>query len=133
MKLKLTDSSHLTAQQKLERDALLAELGVLQEKNPLAFVRPYEKQRQFLAATEFKKAFFGGNGSGKTYIGLVDDLIQCVPGEYLPESLLQYKRWEPPFHCRIVCPKWNVVETLLEKLRLLVPQNALWKKSFDDA
>jgi hypothetical protein len=133
MKLKLKAADNLTAQQLLERDALLADLSALQQKNPLAFVRPYEKQRQFLAATEFKKAFFGGNGSGKTYIGLVDDLIQAVPKDFLPANLLQYKRWEPPFDCRIVCPKWNVVDTVIEKLRQIVPADALWKKSFDDA
>jgi len=86
-----------------------------------------------LSAHTLRKAFFGGNGSGKTYIGLTDDLIQAVPREFLPEHLLIHKQWEPPFHCRIVCPKWNVVDVVIEKLRALVPQDALWKKSFDDA
>lgn len=131
-RLKLKDLP-LTASQKLERDALLAELGSLQENNPLAFVQPYKKQRDFLEATEFTKAFFGGNGSGKTFIGLTDDLVQAVPSEFLPEHLRQYKRWEPPFHCRIISPKWSVTDVVVEKLRALVPKQALWKGSFDDA
>lgn len=131
-KLRLIEGN-LTAQQQLERAALLEELGKLEETNPLAFVTPYEKQRKFLAATEFTKAFFGGNGSGKTFIGLTDDCIQAVPSEFLPQRLKQYKRWEPPFHCRIISPKWSVVDVVVEKLREIVPKQALWKGSFDDA
>lgn len=132
-KLRLTNDVNLTSQQKTERAALLAELDRVEKENPLAFVVPHEKQAQFLAAREFRKAFFGGNGSGKTYIGLTDDLIQAVPRDFLPERLLQYKRWEPPFQCRIVCPKWSVVDVVVEKLRQIVPVKALWKQSFDDA
>lgn len=131
-RIRLTNQN-LTAQQKVERAALLGELEKVRQSNPLAFVQPYEKQKQFLASKAFTKAFFAGNGAGKTFIGLVDDCIQAVPREFLPDSLAIYKRWEPPFDCRIVAPKWNVVDVIVEKLRAIVPKQSLWKGSFDDA
>jgi hypothetical protein len=53
------------------------------------------------------KAFLGGNRSGKTTVGIVDDLIQAIDHDAVPEHLKQYKLWEPPFYCRIITPDFT--------------------------
>lgn len=117
-----------------EAEALAAELIDLRESNPLQFFEPYPKQEQFLAAREWLKAFFGGNGAGKTAIGIVDDLIQLVDEDVLPDRLRRYKRWQPPFYLRICAPKLAVIDgVILEKLREMTPKGQLRGGSFDKA
>lgn len=111
-----------------------AALDALFEANPLQRFEPYPKQQDFLASTDFRKAFFGGNRAGKTEIGVVDDLIQCVDRDVLPERLKRFKRWEPPFYCRIISPKYGVSEAVIQqKLRDLCPKDQLLGSSFDKA
>ena len=125
-----------TKRQDEVRKALEA-LSYLKAENPLSFFEPYPKQQAFLASRARTKAFFGGNRAGKTEIGVVDNLIQCVDRDCLPEHLQRFKRWEPPFYCRIVSPKFGVNEgVILEKLRNLIPRSQLikgeWAKSYSD-
>lgn len=121
---------------------LAAQAVKLKREHPLAFWHPYESARKpghrpqeaYLNATTEKKAFFGGNGSGKSDIGTVDDLIQMLDREDVPEHLRQFKHYEPPFFLRVVAPKMNVIEsTVLEKFRLYTPKHALRGGSFDKA
>lgn len=116
----------------LERAQRVAQM---QRTNPLAFWEPYgHKQHDFLASRAWIKAFFGGNGSGKSAVGTVDDLIQLCDASVLPPHLRQYKRWQPPFYLRVVAPKMGVIEsTVLEKFRELVPRDQLRGGSFDRA
>lgn len=125
----------LPKKQREEAEQLLRIYRHHAENNPLVTtsVENYQKQHDFLKATELRKAFFGGNGAGKTFVGLLDDIIQAVPREFVPPHLLQYKRWEPPFYCRIICPKWNVAGAVIEKLREIVPKEALKGQNFDEA
>lgn len=111
------------------------ELAKIRRANPLSFWQAYgRKQHDFLASKDWIKAFFGGNGSGKSAVGTVDDLIQLCDREILPPHLAQYKRWEPPFYLRVVAPKMNVIEsTVLEKFRELTPRSQLVGESFDKA
>src|ERR687884_42083 len=82
-------------------EEVVHQLEQLQKQNPIAFWEPYESartpgfspQRQYLASRAEIKAFFGGNGSGKTDIGTVDDIIQLVDADVLPPRLRQFKRW----------------------------------------
>jgi hypothetical protein len=109
-------------------------LRALLESNPLQFFEPYPKQVSFLESRDFRKAFFGGNRAGKTEIGVVDDLIQAVDRECLPQHLQRFKRWEPPFFCRIISPKYGVSEAVIQqKLRDLCPKDQLVGGSFDKA
>jgi hypothetical protein len=114
--------------------AEVAQLNATLENNPLYTFEPYPKQREFLAAREPKKAFFGGNGAGKSAIGTVDDIIQVIDRDMVPAHLLEFKRWDPPVHLRVVAPKMGVIEnTVLEKFRELCPKSQLIGGSFDKA
>lgn len=118
----------------------IQELDRKRELDPLSLYLPHQKQHifhQFVGV--FRKpvvCFFGGNQSGKTTCGLADDLIQALDREDLPSHLLDYKRFEPPFLCRIMAPSFPVLETTLyEKLREMIPPHVLvgdaWSKAFD--
>lgn len=113
----------------------LRELDEIYESNPLQFFQPHPKQTVFLGSTDRIKAFLGGNRSGKTTAGIVDSLIQAVDRECLPEHLKPFKRFDPPFRCRIVAP--DFVETMegviFHKLREWVPKGQLLGGSWSQA
>jgi phage terminase large subunit-like protein len=115
----------------------IARVREAQEQNPLLFFKPHKKQRHFLAAHTSVKAFLGGNRSGKTTAGIVDDLIQAVDRDVLSDHLLEAKRWEPPFHCRIVTPDFTstMEGVVFQKLREWAPKSQLlggsWDKAYD--
>lgn len=82
------------------------------------------------------KNFFGGNQSGKTTAGLADDIIQALDVDDIPEHLREFKKFSPPFGCRILAPSVQVLELVIyEKLRELLPDHALmggsWQKAYD--
>lgn len=104
------------------------------EVNPLLGYEPHPKQAQFHASTARRKCFFGGNRSGKTTAGLLDDLIQACDREVIPEHLLPYKKFEPPFYCRIVCPGEDLLfGVVFQKLREWVPRTQLLGDSWERA
>ena len=118
----------------------------LKEDNPLQFFhccpercempecRPHPKQHLLLQSTDRLRAFFGGNQSGKTTIGVVDDLIQAVDEDVLPERLKQYKQYRAPFHGRVITPDaTSTRDVVLEKFRELAPKDQLTGGSFDTA
>lgn len=117
--------------------AELAEVQRLVEANPLQAYEPHEKQRLFHQAHTPIKAFIGGNRSGKSHAGIADDLIQAVDKDVLPEHLRDYKKWDPPFFCRIVSPDFTstMEGVVFEKLRQLSPKSQLvggsWDKAYD--
>jgi hypothetical protein len=53
------------------------------------------------------KLFLGGNRSGKTTCGIVDDLIQAVDREFVPPWLQPFKHWDRRFKCRIIVPDFT--------------------------
>jgi phage terminase large subunit-like protein len=130
-----------------ERDRaieLLESLRRQREENPLYFYNhpdlsdmpQHEKQMTFHSLRTKIKCFFGGNQSGKTTAGLADDLIQACDEDVLPEHLKQFKKFKPPFFCRIYAPSLAVLEfTIFEKIKELVPKSQLvgekWDKAFD--
>lgn len=130
-----------------ERDRiekLLNTLRIQRIENPLYFYNhpelnekpPHVRQLQFHALQTKVKCFFGGNQSGKTTAGLADDIIQAVKEELLPDHLIPYKKFYPPFNCRILAPSVQVLELVIyEKLQELMPLAAYpegsWAKSFD--
>lgn len=131
--------------QREQVERAIAELAVQRETAPQHFIhvcstdcgipgcRPYPQQAEFLAATEFWKAFFGGNGAGKSQIGIIDNIIQLVDEDCLPERLRQYKRWRPPFFMRIVVPKVGVIDSMLQKFREMCPKDQFRDGSIDKA
>ena len=115
----------------------LAEIDQAHQDNPLLLYEPYAKQEVFHASRKRLKTFFGGNRAGKTTCSVADDIIQAVDIAALPDHLKPYKKWDPPFHCRIVSPDFTATTegVLFPKIRELVPKGQLeggsWNKAFD--
>lgn len=137
MKFEL-DQEALKALPPAERKRALADLKKFQnlvEANPLWRYEPHPKQAEYHLANQFIAAFIGGNRSGKTTAGVVDDIIQAVDVESLPPWLQPYKRWQGEFYCRIVVP--DLVSTLegvlLPTIRSWVPKEQLYRGSWDRA
>lgn len=134
MKLKPNWREGKTPEQVREIERHLVELERLYEENPLAAVSFYPKQERYVASKHFYKLFAAGNGAGKTFTGTVDDLIQLCDADVLPEKLRKHKRWDPPFHMRIVVPKFGLAESVaLEKFRELTPKDQFLGGNFDKA
>lgn len=90
----------------------------------------------FLAAGRVKeKMAIAGNRSGKTEIGVVDDLIQLLDEEFIPEWLMPFKFWEPPFKLRVVTMDLNstLYGVMIPKFQALTPRDALWKRDWEKA
>lgn len=87
---------------------LLQELVAIDELwqiNPLQFFEPHsEAQWEWFEASTDIIAAFAGNQFGKTTCLAVQALVECVDREILPETLLQYKRYDAPVTGWIVCP-----------------------------
>lgn len=130
-----------------ETKGLLAALHAQWERNPLQGFTPNppfteeekrtgkSSQHKFLEASTAVKAFFGGNRAGKTTIGTVDDLIQAVDRDCLPEHLKQFKKWEPPFYGRVIAPAVasSLEGVIYPAFREWVPKDQLKGNSFGKA
>jgi phage terminase large subunit-like protein len=114
---------------------LLQNLERQYKQNPLLAYEPHPKQVEFHASHEQLKAFLGGNRSGKTTAGVLDDLIQAVDRECLPPALAGFKKWEPPFYCRIIVPDFTstLEGVIFQKLREWGPKDQLVGGAFDKA
>jgi phage terminase large subunit-like protein len=114
---------------------LLADLERQYKENPLLRYEPHPKQHEFHGSRASLKAFLGGNRSGKTTAGVLDDIIQAVDESALPDSLKPYKKYEPPFYCRIICPDFTstLEGVILQKLREWIPADQLVGGKFDKA
>lgn len=112
---------------------LLNRVREIRTANPLALFEPYAKQHAFLKFQRplSSKFFLAGNQTGKTTIGLVDDCIQAVDADVLPDHLRQYKVYRPPFFCRIMTPDFtNTMEgVVFPKLRDLIPVDQYWHRA----
>lgn len=132
----LIDLSSLDAATTEQAHDALTKLRAKKANSPLEFWMPHEKQQTFLASRRPIKAFLGGNRSGKTTCGIADDVIQAIDRELVPEHLQEYKKWEPPFYCRILAPDFDYYQARIiqPKLRELLPKQALksggWAKSY---
>jgi hypothetical protein len=106
-------------------------------ENPLQRYIPHPKQVRFHTARTTIKAFLGGNRSGKTTAGIVDDLIQAVDEGCLPAELREFKKWQPPFFCRILTPDFTstMEGVVFEAIREWVPRSQLkgggWDKAYN--
>lgn len=126
----------LPAAKREQAEQALQELEYKRQNDPLAFYEPHEKQRAFHSFTAQTKCFFGGNQSGKTTGGLADDVIQAVDESALPDHLKPFKKFQPPFLCRIMAESFPVLEnTLIEKLQQLLPLDQLvggsWRSAYE--
>lgn len=126
----------LTGQERQLAERTVAELLKKRETDPLAFYEPHSKQIPFHEFEAQTKCFFGGNQSGKTTGGLADDIIQAIDEDALPPHLKPFKKFQPPFLCRIMAESFPVLETtLIEKLKEMLPLEQLvggtWSTAYD--
>jgi hypothetical protein len=106
------------------------------EENPLWKYRPHDQQRKFHEAAGVKiRALMGGNRSGKSHAGVMDDAIQCVDRDVVPPWLQPYKLYEPPCYVRIVTPDLTTTGegVVVDKMRHLIPATQLKGGKFDKA
>lgn len=136
MKINREALSALPPLAKQEALEALQNIEYRRQNDPLSFYEPHPKQAVFHSFTAQTKCFFGGNQSGKTTAGLADNVIQAIDRAALPPHLLPYKKFEPPFLCRIMAESFPVLETtLVQKLQDLLPVDQLvggsWQSAYD--
>ncbi|CAB4172159.1 Terminase-like family [uncultured Caudovirales phage] len=132
------DLSRLESLSVEDRKLVESELRLVEEvraANPLEAYVPHVKQVVFHESTDDLKVFLGGNRSGKTTAGIVDDLIQALSPGDVPDHLLGFKRWSPPFFCRVITPDLGQTldQVILQKIREWCPPSALQGGSLDKA
>lgn len=138
------DLSRVPKEKLDEATQLLAELEKLRQSNPLEFFEPHQPnpltgksfQREFLAAWTAIVAAFCGNQAGKTTIGVIKALIQCLPRAYIPEHLLPFKQFEAPCHGWILLPtEEKVFDSIKPAFEKWTPPQAFkggnWGKAFN--
>lgn len=81
-------------------------------------------------------AYMGGNQSGKTTSGILDDIIQAIDEKLVPEHLKVFKTHTPPFRCRIGAQGREEIEDFIfEKIKEWIPMDQLvggtWKTAYD--
>jgi phage terminase large subunit-like protein len=130
-----------------EREQVAEALGRVEaafKANPLLGYRPHARQVEFhrplpsamvVRVWPPTRAFFGGNRSGKTTATMVDSIIQAIDWELVPEHLRDFKRWDPPFFCRVVTPDLTATldGVVLQKFREWCPREQFKGGSFDRA
>jgi phage terminase large subunit-like protein len=111
---------------------------LLRYNNP-KFGPIHDKQivfHEMVAAGYAEVAYMGGNQSGKTTSATVDDIIQAIDADAVPDHLKRFKKHSPPFRCRIGAQGREEIEDFIfEKLREWLPMDQLvggtWKTAYD--
>lgn len=119
----------------VELDAALRANPLLGYNNPDLSRELHPKQLEFHASRDPLKLLLGGNRSGKTTAGIADDLVQSLDEADVPEHLRPFKKWQPPFYCRLVIPDLtkNLDGVILQKVREWCPPSALRGGSVEKA
>lgn len=131
LKLRITDPAALA---RPEVQAQLRELIDRLRINPLLRYFPHAKQLPFHSYPRKTRVFLGGERSGKSVSGVLQDIIDAVDDEVLPDHLKPHKIWLPPFYCRIVTPDYGRgMEEMLKTMQEWVPPAQLYKGNWEDA
>lgn len=142
------DKERLSRLGEAERDKAIAAIRELEAAvvaNPLIrynnpkFGPVHKKQMIFhelVASGMSEVAYMGGNQSGKTTSATLDDIIQAVDADVVPDHLKRFKKHNPPFRCRIGAQGREEIEDFIfEKLREWLPMDQLvggtWKTAYD--
>jgi phage terminase large subunit-like protein len=115
------------AEQKELREVLAGVQDAL-KRNPLNAYVPHPKQTAFHASPARTRLYVGGNRAGKSTAGAADDLIQALPVEFVPDHLMQFKKFgfDEPFKGRVITPDLgHTMEVVINKFRELTPRDAL--------
>lgn len=113
---------------------LLREFRERRIANPIEAYDPHARQVEYHATIGTKRRMFaGGNRSGKTTGGILDDLIQMAPRELVPDHLAPYKRFDCPCYIRVCTPdfKNTLLPVVIPKLREWTPNAMLRDGEFD--
>lgn len=96
-----------------------------------------ESHHKFAGSRAMIAIALAGNRWGKTSTMAIMAIINCLPMDWVPPHLLQYRRYldETPFYCRIVCPtlKDHALDIVLPLLKRWCPRGPLLGGSFDKA
>lgn len=94
--------------------------------NILAY-KPHEKQVRFHKSPAKKRLYIGGNRSGKTVAGTVEDIY------YLQGRHPDRKVPEPPVRGRVVCVDWTygIGQIIIPKFKQWIPPSLLIDGSWD--
>lgn len=128
-------------QEQLKKLSLLREL---EQQNPLNrynnphYPRVHHKQLEFHAAQApplGTKLLLASNRSGKTVCGVVDDIIQLIPEELVPDHLKAFKKFTGRVVIWVGAPKnENHFNNTIPLFRKFLPKAALkdgkWKGTF---
>lgn len=130
LKIRVTDPKALA---RPEVQAQLRELIDRLRVNPLLRYYPHVKQSPFHARPRKVRVFLGGERSGKSVAGILDDLINGVEREVLPPHLLPFKIWDE-FYCRIITPDFGRShQEILKTLQEWMPPAQLYRGSWEEA
>lgn len=137
----LSRLGELPAKEQARVKELLGRLREQYERNPLELFRPHGKQLDLLRHQGKGKItlFLGGNRAGKTTGGVVDDIIQSVDRDCLPDHLREFKFWEPPTRGRVVTKDFKQShQVMLDKFQEWCPRDQMkgtgknwWRNSYD--
>lgn len=140
MTLRVVSERPLSAEEQAALEQDMADLNDLLALNPLVgYNNPvlgpvHPKQIPFHEATTRVKVYTGGTRAGKSSAGIVDDLIQLLPRELVPEHLLKFKRKDPPFKLRMVTPDLGTTLSEMQSvIRDWCPAEAYKGGSWDTA
>jgi phage terminase large subunit-like protein len=121
---------------KLYRDDPLSRFHCCPQHCGVPFCKPHPKQFEFGSAHTRLSAVFSGNRFGKTAIGTVRSVVNCMNEEDVPERLrpLRFVK-HLPAKGRIVGPDLNawMNGVLMPELRKWTPPRVLRDNSFDKA
>jgi phage terminase large subunit-like protein len=114
-------------------EQIVAEKKRRQAEERLRYFEPlegpvYNDQRAFLYSTADIRIARGGNRSGKSEVGVVDD-FWFLQGIHPVRS----KWWQPPVHGRIVTPTFEGFEVIKKKIQQMVPRAWLKGGSWESA
>lgn len=141
----LMELENLSPAKRAEVERGLAQLDALLKANPLVQynnaqligeAKVHKKQMLFHSNKERIRAYLGGNRSAKSTGGTVDDIIQAIDADVVPDHLKDFKKWQPPFRCRIVTPDFSeTLDVVLEIIQRWCPQSQLrggqWRTAYD--
>ncbi len=129
------DTSDPVVQARLAKVAEAVKANPLLVYNNPELTEVHKKQLPFHASKTRIKVYTGGTRAGKSSAGVVDDLIQLLPREFIPEHLIRYKRKDPPFKLRVITP--DLLRTMVaiqDVFRKWIPPEAYaggtWKDSY---
>jgi phage terminase large subunit-like protein len=137
------DAVPLIGRKRAELDRTVATVARQHDSRLLRFRESYDLGEQLvwdLKVAHPDSMFLLANGvvthnSGKTTAGMIDDLIQALDRESVPDHLKGFKFRDPPFFCRIVIPDLTntLDKVVLQKVRDWCPPSQLKGGSVEQA